>query len=244
VSQARVRTGVPGLDEMLQGGLLPGSTVLVRGAPGTGKTSLGMQFLSHGALHEDEPGLLITFEEFPASLYRDAASLGWDLKALERKGKLHIMFTSPEVFIAGLEEPDSPLNRLLQEGDIRRLVLDTVTHFNRLTSDPHQLRHIYNLAANGLRREGVTSMLLGEDTRGRPLRSDRGRLSFVVDAIILLRYVEVDSAIQRAVVVLKMRGSDHDKQIRSFRIEEGGLTVGAAFRGRQGVLSGISYRAS
>jgi circadian clock protein KaiC len=216
--------------------------VLVRGAPGTGKTSLGMQFLIHGATRQGETGLLITFEEFPASLYRDAASLGWDLEPLERGGKLHLLFASPEVFLEGLERPDSPLNRLLREGDVRRLVLDSITHFNRLTSDPHELRHIYTRVANGLRREGVTGLLLGEEGRREATRTDRGGLSFIVDGILLLRYVEVESAIQRAIVVLKMRGSDHAKEIRRFEIRRGGLVVGEAFEGRQGLLSGISYR--
>jgi circadian clock protein KaiC len=242
VSLARVSTGISGLDEMLHGGLLPGSTVLVRGAPGTGKTSLAMQFLVHGASEAGEPGLMITFEEFPASLYRDAVSLGWDLKQLERKGSLHLMFTSPEVFLAGLEIPDSPLNRLLQEKDVRRLVLDSITHFNRLAADPHELRQIYSRVANGLRREGVTSMLLGEEARGAATRSGKGGLSYVVDTILLLRYVEVESAIQRAVVVLKVRGSDHAKEIRRFEVREGGLVIGEAFEGRQGLLTGISYR--
>ncbi|MCK4315446.1 MAG: hypothetical protein KAX24_06720, partial [Anaerolineae bacterium] len=72
MADKRVPTGIKGLDEMLDGGLLPGSMVLVRGAPGTGKTSLALQFLIHGAAKHNEPGLLISFEEFPSSLYRDA----------------------------------------------------------------------------------------------------------------------------------------------------------------------------
>ncbi len=242
MSQARVKTGVPGLDEMLRGGFLPGSAVLVRGAPGTGKTSLGMQFLIHGATREGETGLLISFEEFPASLYRDAASLGWELEPLEREGKLHILFTSPKVFLTGLEMPDSPLNRLLREGDVRRVVLDSISHFNRLTADPLELRHIYTRVINGLRREEVTSLLLGEETRRDATRTDRGGLSFVVDTVLLLRYVEVESAIERAIVVLKMRGSDHAKEIRRYEIRRGGLVIGEAFEGRRGLLNGIAYR--
>jgi len=242
VSHGRVSTGIAGLDEMLRGGLLPGSMVLVRGAPGTGKTSLALQFLVHGALHANEPGLMITFEEFPTSLYRDAASLGWELESLERAGKLHMLFTSPEVFLASLELPDSPLNRLLREANLRRLVLDSVTHFNRLAADQHELRHIYTRVINGLRREGLTSLLLGEEARGEVTRADRGGLSFVTDTIILLRYVEVESAVQRAIVVLKMRGSDHAKEIRRYEIGKGGLVIGEVFSGRHGLLSGI-YRA-
>ena len=243
MADKRVTTGVKGLDEMLGGGFLPGSMVLIRGAPGTGKTSLTLQFLIHGATKYDEPGLLISFEEFPSSLYRDAEALGRNLKELEASGKLHLMFTSPEVFLASLESPDSRLNRLILEANIRRLVLDSATHFNRLTDDAQELRHIYTSVANGLRREGVTAMLLGEEGRGEYRRADKGGLSFIVDAIILLRYVEIESAMQRAIIVLKMRGSSHDKGIRRYEIGPGGLTVMGVFEGREGLLSGTSHRA-
>lgn len=241
--EKRVTTGIKGFDEMLSGGFIPGSMVLVRGAPGTGKTSLALQYLIHGVKKHDEPGLLISFEEFPSSLYRDAESLDWDLKELEKDGKLNLMFTSPEVFLASLESPDSRLNQLILDSGVRRLVLDSVSHFDRLTHDMQRLRQTYASVANGLRREGVTAMLLGEERQSEYRRAFKGGLSFIVDAIILLRYVEIESAMQRAVVVLKMRGSDHAKEIRRYEIGKGGLTVLDVFEGREGLLSGIPYRA-
>ena len=243
MADKRVTTGIKGLDDMLDGGFLPGSMVLVRGAPGTGKTLMALQFLVHGATKCAEPGLLISFEQFPNSLYRDAEALGWDLKELEASGKLHQVFTSPEVFLASLESPDGCLNRLLLDASVRRLVLDSVTHFDRLTRDVQELRRIYASVANGLRREGVTAMLLGEEGRAEYRRADKGGLSFIVDAIVLLRYVEIESAMQRAIMVLKMRGSNHAKEIRRFEIGPGGLAVADAFEGREALLSGIPYRA-
>jgi len=243
LTDQRVATGVKGLDDMLGGGFVPGTMVLVRGAPGVGKTCLSLQFLIHGAKKYNEPGLLITFEEFPHSLYRDAEGLGWNLKELESSGQLHLMFTSPEVFLASLESPDSRLNQLIVERGIRRLVLDSASHFRRLTDDAHELRRIYSVVANGLRREGVTAMLLGEEGRSQYKRADYGGLSFIVDAIILMRYVEIESAIQRAIVVLKMRSSHHSRSIRRYEIGQGGLKVMDAFEGREGLLSGITQRA-
>jgi len=228
---------------MLGGGFLPGSMVLLRGAPGTGKTSLSIQFLIEGATKQGEAGLLISFEEFPTSLYRDAESLGWNLKELEESGKLHLMFTSPEVFLTSLQSPESPLNKLILEANIKRVVLDSVTHFKRLSDDRQELREYYASVANGLRREDITALLIGEEGRSQYRRADRGGLSFIVDVIILLRYVEIESAMQRAIVVLKMRGSDHAKEIRRYEIEEGGLHVLDVFEGREGLLSGIPYRA-
>ncbi|MCR4406382.1 MAG: ATPase [Anaerolineae bacterium] len=238
----RIKTGITGLDEMLNGGFLPGSAVLVEGAPGTGKTTLGIQFLYNGAAVFDEPGLLISFEEFPYALYRDAESHGWDLRKLEEEQKLRVIFTSPQVFLSSLQSPVSPLNRTILEWNVRRIVLDSVTHFTRLTRNPKELREIYTMVINGLRREKITSILTSEGNTLGLRASDQSRLAFVVDAILLMRYVEIESAMQRAIIVLKMRGSDHDKEIRSFEIRQGGMVVTGRFEGREGLLTGSPRR--
>lgn len=213
--------------------------MLVRGAPGTGKTTLGMQFLYHGAVERGEAGLLVTFEEFPQFLYRDAKGLGWDLRALEEAGKLQVMFTSPSVFLAALQSPDSELSQQIRQRNVRRVVLDSVSHFARLTQDPSELRDMYNVATNGLKRERVTALLTAEDARAALPQQERGRLLYVVDTIVLLRYVEIESSMQKALVILKMRGSSHAKEIRRFTIGPGGIAVGEAFEHREGLLSGI-----
>ena len=242
-AKPRVETGIAGLDKMLAGGFVQGSANLVRGAPGTGKTLLALQFLLQGGEH-GEPGLLISFEEFPQSLQTEAQSLGWDLRAWQDRGLLHLYFTSPQVLLKSLEAPAGPLSDLFMEKRIRRVVLDSVTHFTRLTNDQLQLRHIYNQLINALKREGVTSMLLAEEARMDTPRTERGALSFIVDSILLLRYVEVESAIQRAIAVMKMRGSDHAKEIRRYEIRQGGLVVTGPFEGRESILTGISHRVS
>ena len=234
----RVKTGIVGLDEMLLGGLFEGSTTLVRGSPGTGKTTLGMQFLYCGMTDDDERGLLISFEEFPLSLHRDALSFGWDLRKLEKEKKLRLIFTSPRIFLSSLQSPESPLNRTIREWDVRRVVLDSISHFTRMTRDPKELREIYNNVINGLKREGITTILTSEDSGTSLSTEQRGRLSFIVDNIILMRYVEIDSAMQRAILILKTRGSDHAKEIRRFELREGGIVVGTRFEGREALLSG------
>ncbi len=239
----RVETGIAGLDKMLSGGLIAGSANLVRGAPGTGKSLLGLQFLVHGAAL-NEPGLLISFEEFPQSLQNDAESLGWNLRTLQDQELLHLYFTSPQVLLKSLESPSGPLSELFIEKGIRRVVLDSITHFTRLTLEQHELRSIYHRVINALKREGVTALLLAEEGRAEPQRTERGQLSFVVDTIIVLRYVEIESAIQRAIAIMKMRGSDHVKEIRRFEILRGGLVVTGVFEGRENILTGISHRVS
>ena len=242
-AKPRIETGIAGLDKMLTGGFVAGSANLVRGAPGTGKTVLALQYLLHG-VELNEPGLLISFEEFPQSLQHDAQSLGWDLRAWQDKGLLHLYFTSPQVLLRSLESPSGPMSELFAEKKIQRVVLDSVTHFTRLTNDPLELRHIYNRLINALKREGTTSLLLAEEGQMEAQRIERGSLSFVVDTIILLRYVEVESAIQRAIAVMKMRSSDHVKEIRRYEISKGGLAVTGPFENRENILTGISHRVS
>jgi circadian clock protein KaiC len=239
----RVETGIAGLDKMLAGGFIPGSANLLRGAPGTGKTLLALQFLAHGAAL-GEPGLLISFEEFPQSIQLDAQALGWDLRVLQDQGGLHLYFTSPQVLLNSLEAPDSPLSELFIEKNIQRVVVDSVTHFTRLTTDEPALRSIYHRLINAFKRAGATSLLLAEEGRLAAQRTERGALSFVADSIVILRYVEIESAMQRAIAVIKLRGSDHVKEIRRYEIRKGGLVVTSIFDGRENILSGIPHRVS
>lgn len=230
------------LDELVGGGLLRGTASLISGAPGVGKTTLGLQFLIAG-IKADQPGLMVSFEEFPASLIRDALQLGWDLKQLEREGLLKIIFTSPQVFLGSLKAQDSPLAETLRTLSPERVVIDSAAHFQRITNDPLELRDIYNTLVNALKREGMTSLLLDEAVNVLAVQQGRmASLPFLVDTVMLLRYVEVDSTMQRAIAVMKMRGSAHQKEIRRFEIKQGGLKVGEPFVGREGILSGTTHR--
>lgn len=241
MDKPRIKTGIPGLDDMLRGGFLPGSITLVRGAPGAGKTSLALQFLLEGA-QRNEPGLFITFEEFPHSLYRDAVSLGFDLQALEIEHKLQIIFTSPNVLLRSLQDSDSPLYQTIVNANVSRAVIDSMTHFMRLTDSADELRKTCASIINSLRREKITSLLLGEEPRTEMRATDPGGLAYLSDGLILLRYVEVESEIHRAIVVLKLRGSDHAREIRRYTIQKGGLVVGDEFHHRSAILSGIARR--
>ncbi|NLE77640.1 MAG: ATPase [Chloroflexi bacterium] len=239
----RVNTGILGLDEMLHGGFLPQSANLVEGAPGTGKTTLGMQFIYNGIVACDEPGLIVTFEEFPQHYYRDAANFGWDFRKLEREGKLKVVMSSPEVTRLDLESVGGMIETAALEMGARRILVDSLSHFERLTNDPVELRSIQYSFINALKRQGLTSVLtresptlFGEDA------SDEPEVAFTVDSYLLLRYVEMESAIHKALLVLKLRGSDHAKDIRQFTITHRGIEVQAKFEGREAILSGSPYR--
>jgi circadian clock protein KaiC len=243
----RVKTGVPGLDEMLSGGLLQTSANLVEGAPGTGKSTLGVQFIYHGIVNYGEPGLILTFEEFPQQYYRDAAAFGWDLPRLEQEDKLRVVMSSPEVSLAEMERVGGRIENLVREIGARRILVDSLSHFERVSAREGaggtRLRSVVYGFINGLKREGLTALLTREnDIWLGETDESNDQLGFVVDSYILLRYVEIESAMRKALLVLKMRGSDHDKRIRQFHITPRGLVVSAPFEGREGIMSGSPRR--
>ncbi len=239
----RVKTGIPGLDEMLHGGFLPQTANLVEGAPGTGKTTLGMQFIYHGIVACEEPGIILTFEEFPQQYYRDAANFGWDFQQMEREGKLRVVMTSPEVTKADLEQVGGRLEELIHEIGARRILVDSISHFERLSDNRLSLRDLAYGFVNALKREGLTAVLTREQPAllGEVVSPEDG-LAFLVDSYILLRYVEIESTMRKALLVLKMRGSDHDKGIRQFEITSRGIEVRTPFEGREGIMSGSPRR--
>lgn len=238
----RVKTSIKGLDEMLQGGFLPQTANLVEGPPGTGKSTLGMQFIYNGIRHHDEPGLILTFEEFPQQYYRDAQSFGWDFRQLEHEGKLRIIMTSPEVSRTDLESVGGTIETLAREMGARRILVDSISHFDQLTRDPTEFRSVVYGFINALKREGMTSILTRESPVLLGGEAEENPIAYVVDSYIMLRFVEIESAIHKALLVLKLRGSDHAKDIRQFEISSRGIEIMSRFEGQEGIMSGSPRR--
>ncbi len=235
----RKPTGIAGLDDMLMGGFLPETANLIEGAPGTGKTTLGIQFIYHGITACDEPGLILTFEEFPQQYYRDAAGFGWDLPGLEAQDKLRVIMTSPEVTLADMKRVGGLLEQQAAAIDAQRILVDSISHFERLATDRIALREMLFEFINALKRLGLTAVLTRESATLLGGDSHVGQdLAFVADSYTLLRFVEIDSVIQKALLVLKLRGSDHAKDIRQYQITGEGLVVHARFEGQRGIMSG------
>lgn len=242
MSEQRVAFGIKALDKMISGGFLRGSVNLLEGAPGTGKTTLAMQYIYNGIKLYDEPGLIITFEEFPQQYYHDAMQFGWDLKKLEAEEKLKVIFSDPQTTLDEFDKMDGEFVSLVEKLQIKRVIIDSMTHFESLVSDQYELREIETRLINALKREGVTSILLREnDNLLGQVSHVTSKVPFIVDSYTLLRYVEIDSAIEKALCILKMRGSDHQKDIRCFRITSKGIEVESKFSGREGIMSGITH---
>jgi circadian clock protein KaiC len=242
MKEKRAAFGIKGLDDMIQGGLLEGTANLIEGAPGTGKTTMGMEFIHTGITQYNEPGLIITFEEFPQQYYHDALQFGWDFKKLESKGMLKIIFSDPETTLTEFEKVDGTFISIIEKMKVKRVVIDSVTQFESLSVDEFHLREIERKFINSLKRENVTSILLREnDSLMGQMSRVTSKIPFIVDSYFLLRYVEVDSSIQKAFLILKMRGSDHQKDIRCFKISPKGIEVESKFSGQEGIMSGISH---
>jgi circadian clock protein KaiC len=223
---------------MLGGGFVERSANMVEGAPGTGKTTLGLQFLVHGAIQQNQAGLYISFEEFPAQLYADALRIGWDLKALEARGVLKILFTTPEDLLEELEQVGSSLEATIARMGVKRVVVDSLSHFEPLAVSTFELRDIEFRLVSAFKREEITAVLLRENANLLGDTNSTSRSPFVVDSFLILRYVEIDSAVAKALLVLKMRGSSHATDIRRYSIRQGGLFVEDKFDGREGILGG------
>ncbi len=223
-----IPTGIEGLDRVLCGGVLRGATVLVEGTPGAGKTTLGMQFIYAGIIKYDQPGLIVTFEEFPQQMYRDAEQLGWDLRKLSDEGKLRIISTSPAVFQQETAGPDGMISQIAREAAVERVMIDSVSHFQRLTRDPAEQREIFNGLVNMLKRGGYTSFF----TKEVRLREEQ-EVSFeeyASDAAIRLTYESTGTNRRvRMLEVIKARGQNFLPGKHFFEIGKGGITVYPSF---------------
>lgn len=223
-AQARISTGIADLDRLLHGGLPEGNSVLLQGAPGTGKTILGMQFLEAGITQFAEPGLLVTFEEHPRRLYRDARALGWDFDGFARERKLSLVFTSPEAFLRELVSDQ--YGRMIKDYGFRRVVVDSLTQFESYPSASEQARVRFERVVNGLRRDGV-SVIMTRETEGREAPFRVTPEEYLADTIIQLENRRLNGGRERIrlLEVLKNRGSGHSNAVHQFAIAEGGLHI-------------------
>jgi circadian clock protein KaiC len=233
----RVATGVTGLDALLLGGLPRASATMVEGGTGTGKTLLGLHFLLEGA-RRGEPGILFTLEETPAQLRAVAKTFGWNLAPLEAQGRLLISYTSPvELFTDRFLDM---ARRQIERVGARYAVLDSLTSMSLGVPSQRRFHELVYALTKHFRAAGVTPLMTMEVTQLLGAGQLTGHVaSSTADNLILLRYVEVDGRLERAVSVLKARGIGHVTELRRFRIDGRGAHVGERFTDLRGVLTGV-----
>jgi circadian clock protein KaiC len=228
---------------MLSGGFMDKDAVMLAGSAGAGKTTLALQYLVNGAVLYGESGIYVTFEQLPDQIYRDAASFGWDLRKLEEDNKLRIICTSPDLLLtsdSGEGLLDIPISQIRP----RRIVIDSLSHLQMFIKEADFRLEVYRLISH-LKTKSLSSILLWETPQMMGQLnsiSDMG-MSFLVDSILLLKPVEIDSSIRRAIVILKMRGSNHDKMLREYYIDSArGFVVQSPFDNFEGILTGSAHR--
>ncbi len=234
----RVGSGVRVLDELLGGGLPEASMTLVMGPSGIGKTSLGVSFL--GASTVDAPGLHFGFYETPQRLRLKASALGHDFAALERSGALHIAWQPTTEGL--LDDVGARLLRHVQAHGIRRVLIDSLGAFTRLATNPARLNEFFRALIGELRARDISVMATWEmrDIFGSEINAPAPDLSSIVDNLLLMRFVELDSELKRLLSILKVRDSYYDPALLELIISDQGIDLKKAFTQATAVMSGTA----
>jgi circadian clock protein KaiC len=221
----RLSIGVPELDKMLGGGILEGDSLLIAGPSGTGKSALATQFIAEGLRHE-EAGIMAIFEERPRGYTKRADSFGLDLETPQQKGKLEILYLRP--LDLSVDETMQEILDAIERVGAKRLVIDSIVGFEMALAPSFRtdFRESLYRMIGALTGAGVTilSTVEVEDTfTGLPF--SQYTISFLTDDIIRMRYVEIDGQLRKVMVVVKMRGGNHSKDIREYVITEKGVVI-------------------
>lgn len=212
-----VCTGIDGLDAILSGGIPRGNVILLEGAVGCGKTTMGAEFIYRGAKEFGEPGVIVVFEVSPDKLTRDMAGFGWDFEELERQERLKIIYTTREVFRQELQQADSLLLEEANKIGAKRIFIDGAAGL--LARGEHDSRETFHILAQGLQREGLTAVLALEAVALNTL--DSMHEESIADTVIRLRVEDVARAAIRSIEIVKSRGHDFQMGRHSMRIVDG-----------------------
>ena len=220
-----VKTGVAGLDEILSAGIPRGNVILLEGAIGCGKTTLGVEFIYRGASQFGEPGVIVLFEVSPDKIIRDAQRFGWDLRELERTDRLKIVFTSRDVLRQELQQADSVLLEEAASIGARRIFIDGVSRLGG-GNGPPESRSAFHVFTEGLQRENLTAILAIEASAYNADKSASLPEESIADTVIRLRMEDNQRAVVRSIEIVKSRGQPYQMGRHTFRIIDGhGLQV-------------------
>jgi len=221
----RLSTGIPELDKMLGGGIIEGDSVLIAGPSGTGKSALATQFIAEG-LRNGEPGIMAIFEERPEGYMQRADTFGLKLGAAEKKGTLETLYLRP--LDLSVDETMQAILDAIQRVGAKRVVIDSLVGFEMALSPGFRadFRESLYRMIGALTGAGITILSTVEvEDNFTSLQFSHYAISFLTDDIIRLRYVEIDGQLRKTMVVIKMRGGNHSKDIREYIITNKGVVV-------------------
>ncbi|MDB4917891.1 MAG: protein kinase [Gemmatimonadetes bacterium] len=238
----RLRTGVPGLDAMMGGGVPQGDAVMLAGPTGTGKSTFGMLFAAEG-LRNGESVVVAAFEEYPEAYLARLRAFDIDPDAMIAANRLRITYLRP--LDLSVDETLADILQSVRDTGASRVVIDSLTGFEIALAPTFRedfRESLYRLVG-ALTATAVTVFMIHEALAMSPDLSFTGqRVSFITDDIIVQRYVEIDGALEKILAVVKMRRSEHGAEFRRYAVTETGASIGEPVIGYRGILTGIPER--
>ncbi len=220
----RVRTGISGLDDMLNGGIPKGHSVAIIGSFGTGKTTFSMQFIWEG-LRNGEKCIFLSLEEDDESIVESASTFGWDFRKYIEDGSLIILKLDPEDAKSSVERLEGDIPELIRSQGASRIAVDSVSLITMFYDDEEAKRNAVFTLVKSIKDSGATALLTAEVDPRNPMVSRDGIVEYVVDGVILLSFREDNNKLRLTIRVLKMRRTRHSREVKIYEIGEGGIHV-------------------
>jgi KaiC/GvpD/RAD55 family RecA-like ATPase len=240
----RVKTGIKGLDELIEGGLPRGYSFLLLGGPGTGKTTFGVQYLYKGVMEYGENGIYVTFDEPPYSIATNSQRYGWNLGGVEKQGKFGFVDVSPikrqttgtfvpaalqQSFLGAakfnIDDVVKVISDVKQKVGAKRCVIDSISALMLQYKDDFEIRQQTLRLIKVLTEMDLTTIMLAENPEDRQDMTRFGAEAFLAQGVIVLHMYRVEESNVKALEVRKMRGAKHTERLCPYRITAEGIEV-------------------
>jgi circadian clock protein KaiC len=212
-----IKSGIPGLDEILGGGFVENSVIGITGAPGTGKSMFALQFASEGC-KDKEPCLFVISETSVEQVKREAAKIGLKFDKYEKQNLIFFMRKEPKRLVV------AELAKFIRDHKIKRMVLDNITLFEYAAVSEKDFKKDFLAFLNAMKNLNVTVLIITQSNIHN-IEIEYKPQDFLFDGLILLTKIRKGASCERCVTVLKMRGLDHSINVYPFKIEKGGIKV-------------------
>jgi circadian clock protein KaiC len=223
--EARVSTGVKGLDKLTEGGYERNSSVLLMGGGGCGKSIFATQFLVDGITGHSETGIYISFEERKERFFKHMARFNWNLPKLEEQGRFIFLRYSPERIAKIVKERSKEIENAIKAVEAKRIVIDSLSAYVALFESEAERRQMLVALFEMIEDWDCTAIVVAEEDQ-HPDQHHSTTMGFMADAIVLLYNEREPKGLRfRALEVYKMRGTRHESKICSMKIGEAGITV-------------------